>query len=176
MSAHGTHNRYAVGCRCVDCRAAHKEYRQARRELLASRTHGHNACYVAGCRCRACTSAHATYQRLAWRGRKVQLPEPVPEPTLVERITRGQAKATAREWMAQARCRGMGPDAFYVERFDDAGVVEAKLLCTECTVRAECLAYGMSERFGIWGGLTELERRNERQRRYQQRRRTAVAS
>ncbi len=38
---------------------------------------------------------------------------------------------------------------------------EAKKICTGCEVRAECLAYALAhdERFGIWGGLSERERR-----------------
>ena len=38
---------------------------------------------------------------------------------------------------------------------------DAKKICTGCDVRAECLSYALSndERFGIWGGLSERERR-----------------
>jgi hypothetical protein len=40
-------------------------------------------------------------------------------------------------------------------------VKEAKKLCAECMVREECLAYAVAgdEKFGIWGGLTERERK-----------------
>lgn len=38
---------------------------------------------------------------------------------------------------------------------------EAKLVCAGCRVRAECLQYALSakEQYGVWGGMTELERR-----------------
>ena len=40
-------------------------------------------------------------------------------------------------------------------------VQAAKQLCSECMVRSECLAFAMEgdEKFGIWGGLTERERK-----------------
>jgi WhiB family transcriptional regulator, redox-sensing transcriptional regulator len=39
---------------------------------------------------------------------------------------------------------------------------KAKAICAECEVREECLAYALSTRepYGIWGGLTELERKS----------------
>ena len=38
---------------------------------------------------------------------------------------------------------------------------EAKAICMHCIVRAECLDYALTTResYGIWGGLTELERK-----------------
>ena len=46
------------------------------------------------------------------------------------------------------------------------GSREAKRICTRCEVRAECLEYalGSDERFGIWGGLSERERRKLKRR------------
>jgi WhiB family redox-sensing transcriptional regulator len=43
---------------------------------------------------------------------------------------------------------------------------EAKKVCTTCDVRSECLEYALSndERFGIWGGLSERERRRLKKR------------
>ena len=43
---------------------------------------------------------------------------------------------------------------------------EAKKICTGCEVKAECLEYALAndERFGIWGGLSERERRRLRRR------------
>lgn len=39
---------------------------------------------------------------------------------------------------------------------------QAKQICTDCCVREECLDYALATRepYGIWGGLTEVERRN----------------
>lgn len=41
---------------------------------------------------------------------------------------------------------------------------QAKAVCASCTVRAQCLdqALERGERYGIWGGLTDLERRHLR--------------
>ena len=43
---------------------------------------------------------------------------------------------------------------------------EAKKVCLSCDVRVECLEYalGQDERFGIWGGLSERERRRLKRR------------
>ncbi len=52
-------------------------------------------------------------------------------------------------------------DLFFEE--DDLQVIAyAKSICAGCVVRAECLDIGMSERFGIRGGLTPQERRSLR--------------
>ena len=58
-------------------------------------------------------------------------------------------------WQARARCRGYGPEAF----FDDPE--RAAATCAGCPVRSECAKAGMSERFGVWGGLSERERRRK---------------
>lgn len=43
---------------------------------------------------------------------------------------------------------------------------EAKRVCVGCEVRVECLEYALAndERFGIWGGLSERERRKLKKR------------
>jgi WhiB family redox-sensing transcriptional regulator len=64
-----------------------------------------------------------------------------------------------RLWHEAARCRGVDPDLFFPTRGE---VVEpARALCRQCPVRAQCLATAIAngEKFGTWGGLTELERR-----------------
>lgn len=65
-------------------------------------------------------------------------------------------------WQQRAACRGMDPELFFPGRGESTR--EAKAACAQCPVRDECLsaAYGGSERFGIWGGLSERERRVER--------------
>ena len=61
-------------------------------------------------------------------------------------------------WRERANCRGMGPDSFYLEKHDAAGLRAAREVCAGCTVTAGCLAEGMSlppkMRQGIWGGLS----------------------
>jgi len=66
------------------------------------------------------------------------------------------------EWVADGLCAETDPEAFYPEKGGSAR--EAKRVCTHCTVRAECLSYALAhdERFGVWGGLSERERRRMR--------------
>jgi WhiB family transcriptional regulator, redox-sensing transcriptional regulator len=72
-------------------------------------------------------------------------------------------------WRQRAACRGLDPDIFYPVSDDDAWA--AKVVCDACPVRQTCLEHSLTvrEREGVWGGLTERERR----RVLRQRRRTA---
>lgn len=65
-------------------------------------------------------------------------------------------------WQDFANCRGADPDLFFPER--GASTRVAKSICRECTVRAECLEFAIvsSEKFGIWGAMSERERRKIR--------------
>ena len=62
-------------------------------------------------------------------------------------------------WRQRAACRGVDPDIFYPVSDDD--LEEAKAVCASCSVRQACLEYSLAarEREGVWGGLTERERR-----------------
>ncbi|MGH8929373.1 MAG: WhiB family transcriptional regulator [Egibacteraceae bacterium] len=62
-------------------------------------------------------------------------------------------------WMKTAKCLYAEPDTFFPEK--GGSTKEAKRICSECPVRAKCLEYALEndERFGIWGGLSERERR-----------------
>lgn len=73
-----------------------------------------------------------------------------------------------RGWSEQANCRGVDPDLFYPER--GVSTAEPKRVCSGCVVRDDCLEYALvnGEKFGIWGGLSERERRRIRRQRYQQ--------
>lgn len=75
-----------------------------------------------------------------------------------------------RRWQIVANCRGVDPDLFFPER--GASTREAKAVCRGCEVRPECLEYALAEgeRFGIWGGLSERERRRVRRQRALERR------
>ena len=59
-------------------------------------------------------------------------------------------------------CAETDPEAFFPEK--GGSTREAKRVCVRCDVRAECLEYALAndERFGIWGGLSERERRRIR--------------
>lgn len=63
------------------------------------------------------------------------------------------------EWHALALCAQTDPEAFFPDK--GGSTREAKRICTGCEVKGECLEYAMKndERFGIWGGLSERERR-----------------
>jgi WhiB family transcriptional regulator, redox-sensing transcriptional regulator len=62
-------------------------------------------------------------------------------------------------WQERALCAQTDPEAFFPEK--GGSTREAKRVCLGCDVRAECLDYALAhdERFGIWGGLSERERR-----------------
>lgn len=62
------------------------------------------------------------------------------------------------EWSAGAACRGTDPDTLFVQ---GAAQNRAKAVCMGCVVRTECLADALDNRveFGVWGGMTERERR-----------------
>lgn len=62
------------------------------------------------------------------------------------------------DWTIVAACRGMDPDELFVQ---GAAQNRAKLVCATCPVRTECLADALDNKveFGVWGGMTERERR-----------------
>ncbi|GIG29895.1 WhiB family transcriptional regulator [Cellulomonas marina] len=67
-------------------------------------------------------------------------------------------------WQERALCAQTDPEAFFPEK--GGSTREAKKVCVSCEVRAECLDYALAndERFGIWGGLSERERRKLKRR------------
>jgi WhiB family redox-sensing transcriptional regulator len=71
------------------------------------------------------------------------------------------------DWRRAANCLGVDPELFFPERGELTET--AKAVCHACTVRLECLDYAIvnSEKFGIWGGLSERERRRIRSTRRQ---------
>ncbi|GGY12305.1 WhiB family transcriptional regulator [Streptomyces minutiscleroticus] len=65
---------------------------------------------------------------------------------------------TDSDWNQKGACRTADPDELFVE---GAAQRRAKEICTGCPVRTECLAYALDHRieYGVWGGMTERERR-----------------
>lgn len=65
-------------------------------------------------------------------------------------------------WQTDALCAQTDPEAFFPEK--GGSTREAKRICDGCEVRSECLDYALAndERFGIWGGMSERERRKLR--------------
>lgn len=67
-------------------------------------------------------------------------------------------------WQERSLCAQTDPEAFFPEK--GGSTREAKRVCMSCDVRSECLDYALAhdERFGIWGGLSERERRRIKRR------------
>lgn len=67
-------------------------------------------------------------------------------------------------WQEKGLCAQTDPEAFFPEK--GGSTREAKKVCMQCEVREECLeaALERDERFGIWGGLSERERRKLKKR------------
>lgn len=76
------------------------------------------------------------------------------------------------DWQEAAKCKGRNSEIFYPQR--GVPTASAKSLCKDCRVKQECLEYAIvhDERFGIWGGLSERERKKV----IRERRRMAAAS
>lgn len=63
-------------------------------------------------------------------------------------------------WRARAACRDADPALFFPERGES--LAPAHAYCAGCAVRDTCLDEGLGERFGVWGGTSERERRRLR--------------
>jgi len=66
--------------------------------------------------------------------------------------------AYREDWAAAAKCRGTG-DVLFAQ---GAAQRRVRVLCDDCPVRRECLAEALDDRieWGVWGGMTERERRH----------------
>ena len=62
-------------------------------------------------------------------------------------------------WQHKALCAQTDPEAFFPEK--GGSTRDAKRVCAKCEVREQCLKWAIDhdERFGIWGGMSERERR-----------------
>ena len=78
-------------------------------------------------------------------------------------------------WATEGACRTSDPDELFVQ---GAAQNRAKAVCQGCFVRTECLADALDHRveFGVWGGMTERERRALLRRRPQASWRTVLES
>jgi WhiB family redox-sensing transcriptional regulator len=90
--------------------------------------------------------------------------EHTPRPVLIDLVQPGDPEEGELAWQAEALCAQTDPEAFFPEK--GGSTRDAKKVCGSCTVRAQCLEYALAndERFGIWGGLSERERRRLRKR------------
>lgn len=66
-----------------------------------------------------------------------------------------------QEWKADAACRGMDTNLFFPAKGDHRAMLHVRAICNGCTVREQCLDYAvqLGEKFGVWGGLSERQRR-----------------
>ncbi|GAB3854236.1 transcriptional regulator WblA [Nocardioides maradonensis] len=64
----------------------------------------------------------------------------------------------AEDWALRAACQNGQADALFVKGAEQN---KAKSVCSGCEVRAECLAEALDNQieWGVWGGMTERERR-----------------
>ena len=72
---------------------------------------------------------------------------------------------TDPNWQREGACHGMNVNLWFPRRGESPNkILEAKRICQQCPIQQKCLDYSLwhHEKHGIWGGLTELERRNMR--------------
>jgi WhiB family transcriptional regulator, redox-sensing transcriptional regulator len=76
----------------------------------------------------------------------------------------GPIPVEIQPWYERAACLDKDADCFFPEK--GGSTRAAKRICQTCTVQTECLEYALAndERFGIWGGLSERERRRLKRR------------
>jgi len=79
-------------------------------------------------------------------------------------VRKPQTDDEALAWQSDSLCAQTDPEAFFPEK--GGSTRDAKKICSSCEVRTQCLEYALEndERFGIWGGLSERERRKLRKR------------
>ena len=82
---------------------------------------------------------------------------------------------TGQGWQLRANCMGVDPELFFPER--GSSTREAKEVCRGCVVAQDCLEFAIAngEKFGIWGGMSERERRRVRRARLVERREPAAS-
>ena len=67
-------------------------------------------------------------------------------------------------WMTRAACRAVDPEMFFPDH-GNASTAAAKRVCRQCDVGRECLQTALShDERGVWGGMTERERRKIKRR------------
>jgi WhiB family redox-sensing transcriptional regulator len=80
------------------------------------------------------------------------------------------------DWQDAAQCATADPEAWFPAKGGDSS--PAKRICMRCPVRQPCLEYALenADRFGIWGGKSERERRKILRDREKQKQRLAEAA
>jgi WhiB family redox-sensing transcriptional regulator len=82
----------------------------------------------------------------------------------VEAVT-AELLASFQGWMALGLCAQTDPELFFPEK--GGSTREAKAICGRCEVRSQCLDYAIerNEEHGVWGGLSDHQRRRLRRER-----------
>lgn len=80
-------------------------------------------------------------------------------PRVSDRHTGAIGVSEPTSWVDRARCRGLDPEQFF-----ERGLARARpaiQVCQRCPVKEQCLQYALDNDidFGVWGGLTERQRR-----------------
>lgn len=85
-------------------------------------------------------------------------------PGVRQPVVPGATEDNPLAWQSDSLCAQTDPEAFFPEK--GGSTRDAKKICGSCEVRSQCLEYALEndERFGIWGGLSERERRKLRKR------------
>lgn len=83
----------------------------------------------------------------------------LPDRAVVPTIDAIDSIITREEWQDRALCAQTDPEAFFPDK--GGSTRDAKKICYRCDVQSQCLQYALhnEERFGIWGGYSERERR-----------------
>ena len=142
----GTRNAYLKGCRCDDCRHANAVYqaewranRQPPGNELADITRREEA--------RLRRAKYRPGYQVTERTAAVYAIDISPIPT-----------GHDMTWRADAACNGADLDLFFPEKGEHG--LAAKRICARCPVLTDCLEFALTTRAtGIWGGMTDLERR-----------------
>ena len=74
-----------------------------------------------------------------------------------------------QDWRHRAACHDLDPELFFPVGISEPALRQIKLaktVCARCPVRVECLRWALDsgQEFGVWGGLSEAERRSVRRR------------
>ena len=82
----------------------------------------------------------------------------VATPFDLQPVTSRESFNNRGEWITQARCREVEPDALFVQGAEQR---KAVAICRHCPVVLQCRADALDNRveFGVWGGMTERQRR-----------------
>jgi len=85
-------------------------------------------------------------------------------------VPAGAARRFEENWRLHAACQAVDPELFFPVSSAGKCVeqeAEAKAVCGSCLVRRQCLTFALQTRqaYGIWGGLTEEERKRKTPRR-----------